>query len=236
MSSIKIPKVQFPTYETVLPWSGRTINYRPYSVSEERILMMAASGNQPDEINKSVIQIIENCCGVEVESLHPIDFEWCYIKLRIAAVSPILEVTYNLGCTETCPESIDINLNLEDVYVEGLNDLTEAGFVKKNGSWILMLNDEVGIQMNDMRESKEDVDLLHSSIKAIFDSDTVVSASELSKTEIEDFIDALPAPMADKISAFFDNQPYTSLDYKVVCPACKKVHTEKVSGIINFFG
>ena len=36
-----LPKLETPTYETIIPSTGRAIEYRPFLVKEEKILMMA---------------------------------------------------------------------------------------------------------------------------------------------------------------------------------------------------
>ena len=56
-----LPKVNTPTYELVLPSSGRKIRYRPFLVREEKILIMALESEDVKQITNAVIEILNNC-------------------------------------------------------------------------------------------------------------------------------------------------------------------------------
>ena len=50
-----LPKISTPTYELVLPSSGKKIKYRPFLVREEKILIMALETEDTKQITQSVI-------------------------------------------------------------------------------------------------------------------------------------------------------------------------------------
>ena len=56
-----LPKINTPTYELVLPSSGKKIKYRPFLVREEKILIMALETEDTKQITQSVIDILGSC-------------------------------------------------------------------------------------------------------------------------------------------------------------------------------
>ena len=45
-----LPKIATPTYELELPSTGQTIQYRPFLVKEEKLLVLALEGEDVKEI------------------------------------------------------------------------------------------------------------------------------------------------------------------------------------------
>ena len=55
-----LPKIEAPTYELVLPSSGRKIRYRPFLVKEEKILVIAMESENMEDITRAVKQVLSN--------------------------------------------------------------------------------------------------------------------------------------------------------------------------------
>ena len=49
-----LPKIATPTYELVLPSSGRKIKFRPFLVKEEKILIIALESEDQKQITNAV--------------------------------------------------------------------------------------------------------------------------------------------------------------------------------------
>ena len=56
-----LPKINTPTYQLVLPSTGKKVNYRPFLVREEKILIMALESEDVKQITNAVIEILNNC-------------------------------------------------------------------------------------------------------------------------------------------------------------------------------
>jgi len=55
-----LPKIDLPTFELKLPSSGKTVMVRPFSVKEEKLLLMAVEAGKADDVITTVKQIINN--------------------------------------------------------------------------------------------------------------------------------------------------------------------------------
>ena len=71
-----LPKINTPTYELVLPSSGKKIKYRPFLVREEKILIMALETEDQKQITRAVIDILSSCIitkGIKLDKLATFD-------------------------------------------------------------------------------------------------------------------------------------------------------------------
>ena len=96
-----LPKISTPTYELVLPSSGRKIKYRPFLVKEEKILIIALESQDQKQIANSVKSILSNCIltrGTKVDKLSTFDIEYLFLNVRGKSVGEQIEVMV------TCPD------------------------------------------------------------------------------------------------------------------------------------
>ena len=53
-----LPKLNVPKYKLKLPSDGRTVNYRPFLVKEEKLLLLATETGEQEEIIGAIKNII----------------------------------------------------------------------------------------------------------------------------------------------------------------------------------
>ena len=56
-----LPQVVLPTYELVIPSSGKKLKYRPFVVKEEKLLLLSLESQDAKEIEKSVKALLKGC-------------------------------------------------------------------------------------------------------------------------------------------------------------------------------
>ena len=96
-----LPKINAPTYELILPSSGRKIKYRPFLVKEEKILIIAMESENMEEIARAMKQVLANCIvtrGIKIEKLSTFDIEYLFLNVRGKSVGETVEVLL------TCPD------------------------------------------------------------------------------------------------------------------------------------
>ena len=62
-----LPRVVTPTYELILPSTGKTYKYRPFLVKEEKVLMMAMESNNEASMISALMDIIDNCVSGDIK-------------------------------------------------------------------------------------------------------------------------------------------------------------------------
>ena len=80
-----LPKIATPTYELELPSTGKTIQYRPFLVKEEKLLVLALESEDIKEITTAIKNVIKACIktrGIKVENLPTFDIEYLFLNIR----------------------------------------------------------------------------------------------------------------------------------------------------------
>ena len=62
-----LPKLNTITYSLKLPSNDKEITFRPFTVEEEKILLMAQESNDNADILRAMRQIINNCVQTEID-------------------------------------------------------------------------------------------------------------------------------------------------------------------------
>lgn len=235
---MKLPKLELPLFETTLPVSGKVVKYRPYTVKEEKIILLATSTGDTDAIELAATQVLENCCSVEVTKLNPTDVEWLFLKLRTVSVGQETTIDFPVTCTTPeCPESIRVKLNLETGLEIRGRELLEGKpeYIRKKDGWMVMFTEDIGI-IFDVTTSlnKNEDEVMWQCFKSLFDKETVITKAETTKEDVMEYLNDLPRPFANKIEYLFLNQPWIVAPIKAKCTLCGKVHEVELTGILDF--
>ena len=81
-----LPKPVRPEYSTTIPSTGKKIKYQPFSVKEEKILILAAESQDMDEISNAIGNVLTRCvtspADFNVEELALFDIEFLFLRAR----------------------------------------------------------------------------------------------------------------------------------------------------------
>ena len=80
-----LPKIATPTYELELPSTGESIQFRPFLVKEEKVLVLALESEDTKQITTAIKAVIKSCVqtkGIKVEALPTFDIEFLFLKYQ----------------------------------------------------------------------------------------------------------------------------------------------------------
>lgn len=234
-----LPILEAPKYTVRLPSSGKTIEYRPFLVREEKILLMAQESESSREMISSMKDIVKACTfnKVDPNELTSYDLEYIFLKLRAKSVGET--TTVKVKC-EKCETFIPVEINLDEI---------QAPIVSPEPVNI-MLNDTVGVTMRHVRvrdlamladEKKSNgdifVDTAIASIHSIFDSNGVYLTDETRKDELVNFVLSLGRSQMKHIEEFITATPKIELVVKFKCtnPECNHENEITLTGVRSFF-
>ena len=230
-----LPKQTAPKYICILPSDGREIEYRPFLVKEQKVLLLAQEQEDDAAMFRAVQDLITNVCeDVKSETLPVIDMEWLFLKIRSKSVGETANI--KLSCTDPkCDGHGEAVVNLDDVEVVG--DQPESK---------IMLNDEIGIEMRYPRvsdvnqvqgkdQATQTLEMLKNSIVTIFDEENVYPTADASTNELNEFVEGLTMQQLEKITAYFDSIPSLQLDVESKCTTCGRELKTTAKGINSFF-
>lgn len=230
-----LPKQSAPKYTCILPSDGREIEYRPFLVKEQKVLLLAQEQEDDAAMFRAVQDLITNVCeDVKSETLPVIDMEWLFLKIRSKSVGETANI--KLSCTDPkCDGTGEAVVNLDDVEVVG--DQPESK---------IMLNDEIGIEMRYPRvsdvnqvqgkdQATQTLEMLKNSIVKIFDEENVYPTADASTNELNEFVEGLTMQQLEKITSYFDSIPSLQLDVESKCTTCGRELKTTAKGINSFF-
>jgi hypothetical protein len=237
-----LPKINTPTYELVLPSTGKKIKYRPFLVREEKILIMAMESESMTEITNAIIQIIGDCIltkDVKVESLATFDIEYLFLNVRAKSVGETVEV--NITCPDDGETQVEMEINVDDIKIKKTRG-------HKN---IIKLDDELSMKLKypsleqfvennfETSESTSDIgqslSMITSCIEMVYNQEESWEASDFSKQELEEFIDQLNTKQFKEIEKFFSTMPKLSHTIMVKNPNTNVESEIVLEGLASFF-
>lgn len=231
-----LPKLDTPKYKMTIPSTGETIEYRPYLVREEKLLMIAMESEDESQMVSATKDIISSCTfeKVDVNNLTTFDVEYLFMVLRSKSVGENVEIAINCDNCEH-PNKYQINIDT-DIQV------------KKGGDKKIQLNQDTGMIMrypsmadyldivnSDRDEIDKIFDILAKSIESVYSGDEIYDASEQSQSELVDFLEHLSSDQYVKVREFLDNAPQAYATAKFKCESCGTDNEVEVKGLRNFF-
>ncbi|MAG26632.1 hypothetical protein CMI47_13915 [Candidatus Pacearchaeota archaeon] len=231
-----LPVLSTPTYELTIPSSGQTVQYRPFLVKEEKILLMANEGGEASEIVRAMKQIIGNCIqnGYNTDNMPLFDVEYIFLKLRSKSVNEFSEVGFR------CPECDEVNrVQIDLSSVEIFTDDAHSNKVElTNDIGLIMKYPQLdSINMNDLQSTDVDTifNVVSSCIDSIYQGEEIHDSGDYTKEEISEFINNLTQEQFLKIQQFFDTMPKLSHTVPYTCNKCEYDEPLVLEGLQNFF-
>jgi len=203
-----LPKIDLPLFETKLLSTGKTVKYRPFTVKEEKILLMAQEAQEPNQVILSMRQIVTNCCeDVNVDELPMFELEYLMMQIRSKSVNNV--ITFNVKDEET-GEDVELEMDIDEIVLH--TDESHSKEIKVNDDMRLMMKyptlDQVGIFLNYEEDPTNTAfDVMISCIDCVVNGDEVASLSEYSIEEIRDFVDTFPGGTVEELKSFFETIP-----------------------------
>lgn len=235
-----LPQISTPTYELELPSTGKSIQYRPFLVREEKLLVLALESEDLKEITTAIKAVIKSCIqtkNIKVESLPTFDIEYLFLNIRGKSVGEDLEV--NVICPDDGETTVPVNINIDDIKVEKKKNHTSKIKIDENimmemkyPSLDQFIKNNFDISGNNMDQS---FDLIASCVDKIYTEEEVWSASDVTKAEIVEFLDQMNSSQFKQIEAFFETMPKLSHRVIVQNPVTMVESEVVLEGLSDFF-
>ena len=233
-----LPKISVPKYKLKLPSDGRPVNFRPFLVKEEKILLLATESGDQSNIVSAIKDIIKECTDItDVEKLATFDIEFVFLQIRTKSVGESVDVSV------TCPDdeetTVSISIPLDEIKVK------KTRGHKKD----LKISDDIAITMGypsletfvsmNFGEEGQGVDqvfdMAASCVESISDANQVYDCSSIPKSELIEFFDQMNSKQFMMIQEFFEKMPKLSHTVKVTNPNTGVENDVVLEGLASFF-
>jgi hypothetical protein len=194
-----------PKYNLKQPSTGNILTYRPFTVKEEKTLVIANQTGSYEDFLSTLSDIIDNCFNLPVPSkkLPIFDLEYFFLKLRSKSIGEILEPTIICPVTN---EKIKITLNLDEIEPI-FNSLHSKNIKISDTMLIKMKYPSVGNFIKDSNTKKDYFDLLVECIDSIETPKELIESDNQPKENIMEFVELLTDKEYRKLLEFFKTSP-----------------------------
>ena len=236
-----LPKIATPTYELELPSTGEKVQYRPFLVKEEKVLVIALESEDTKQITNAIKTVIKNCIltkGIKVEALPTFDIEYLFLNIRGKSVGEEIEV--NVICPDDEETNVSVQIDLDSIKVQ--KDEEHSNKIKVD-STIMMemrypsLDQFIKTNFDFKNDSAMDqsFELISSCIDKIYTEEEVWSASDVTKKELIEFLEQMNSAQFKEIEKFFETMPRLSHKIKVTNPKTQVESEVVLEGLASFF-
>ncbi len=233
-----LPKVIRPEYNTTLPSTGKKIKYQPFSVKEEKILVLAAESQDNDEMGNAIANILANCItsptDLDIHSLSLFDIEYLFLKARAKSAGEKIEV--NVSDPDDEGYTVRHSISIDKIKVERSEEHTD----------LIKLDDTIQVKMKypdlsffvdgiDLTEISSSVNTICRCISSIVIGEDVYNQGDMSETELTEWVESLTSAQFRNIVNFFDTMPRLSHTINLKNTNTGKPFSIKLQGLADFF-
>jgi len=228
-----LPKIDTPVFMIDLPSTKETIRYRPFTVKEEKILLMASQGGEERDITNAVEQILTNCIldDVDIKKLATYEIEYLFLNLRAKSVNNIIELKF---IDDEDEKEYEVTVDLDEIK---LQESTRDNIIEINDTVSLVMKDpsyETIKKTNNKDQDKMLSSIIIDSIDQILVGDDVVLLKDHTKKEQEEFINSFSSKDMRKLEDYFSSMPKLSHDVSYTRDDGTVV-TKTIEGLQSFF-
>jgi len=205
---MSLPKIDLPMGELTLPSTGEKIKYRPFTVKEEKILLVGQQSDDPEMELLSSKQVVNNCLiDKDVDELAMFDLEYVLLYLRARSVNNIIGFTIK---DEDTGEDVELELDIDNVTLEHKEG--HSNEVQINDTYTLFLkyptiNEFQRLVTSDKNDPLLEFLLLISCIDYIASEDEIHYFKDYNEEQINEFMDSLSGKVIKGITDFFQTMP-----------------------------
>ena len=230
-----LPQLASAKYELTLPSTGEKVEYRPFLVKEEKILMIAQSTGEQKDILLAVEQIIDTCTfgKLNVKTLPMFDLEYVFLQLRSKSVGAETEV--QVTCPDDRETKVPVKINLEEIQC-----IKEVGHDNN-----IKLTDTIGVVMDYPRvtsiqfmqdnDAQTAFDIIKDCVRQIYDLENVYDKQDMDSKELDEFLESMSHDQFEKIQEFFNTMPKVKHTVKVKNPNTGVESDVVLEGLSSFF-
>lgn len=224
-------KESMPTYDIFLPVTKKKYKFRPMTVKEEKILLLAQQSRSVKEMGNSLIQILKNCFhGLEnPENLPIADAEKAFLAIRSKSIGE--EANFMLRCPET-GEILNFKLNLEEFSLE--EDKESTNKLKLMDDMVLVMEYPTLKYLSQDDTDDEIKKLFKNCFVELQTKENTITKEEISDKDLEEFYDNMTASQQEKFSKYIQSIPRIkkTLNYTTKDGIGRKID---IFGIDSFF-
>jgi hypothetical protein len=228
------PVNDVPKFNTIVPSTKKKITYRPFTVAEQKGLLMAAESDK-DSMTLAMKSAVDACTfgAINMENIPNFDLEYLFLQIRAKSIGESIELV--LTC-QHCGMKDDYVLNITDVNVKENPDHSKKIMLASNLGLTMCYPTTEQVNYLTLNYNTDTVfDTLLDCIETVFTDEEVTNTADESRESLVEFIDSLTGQQMDMIEHFFKTIPVLKHEFEHNCSKCGKPSLFSMIGLESFF-
>lgn len=232
-----LPKLNTPKYKMKLPSDGRVVNFRPFLVKEEKLLLVATETGGQEGLFEAIKTIIADCTDIDdVEALATFDIEFVFLQIRTKSVGETVSV--NITCPDDNETQVEVDIPLDDIKVRKTRGHKPE--IKLDENVIITMKYpslDTFVEMNFSEDQgvEQVFKMAASCLKTIADTEQVYDCADSTQDELNEFFESLTSSQFKLIQEFFETMPKLAYTLKVTNPNTGVESDVELEGLASFF-
>ena len=241
-----LPKIDVPIYNVKLLSDGKDVKFRPFTVKEEKLFLMANESEDLITIVDTVKQVLNNCVlsDFDIDSLPLFDIEHLFLNIRARSIGEVVNLKYKCNNTvldeeskeKKCGHVVQIDINVLEIQPEIQKEHSnKIEITEKLGIVMKYPNFETLKKFKDATEADSIIKMTVDCINYVYDAEQIYYAKDSNEDDLVEFIESMQSKDLEKIKNFFDTMPKIKKDVDFKCSKCGHEEKIEVEGIQSFF-
>lgn len=224
-------------YEMVIPSSEKVVTYRPYLVKEEKLLLSAFESQDQKQAMRAMVDTVVACVNDDIKTseLATFDVEYMFTQIRSKSVGETS--TLHFKCEdEGCELRTEVDIDLSSLEV-----------TKQDVDNVIQITDDISIELRyptydgfvkNFREGVSEAEfgfmMLEDCMVAIMTEEEHHLVSDVSKKELNEFIDSMTNLQFTKVGEYLKTVPVMKKEVEFKC-TCGHENKVTLEGLQDFF-
>jgi hypothetical protein len=238
-----LPTIATPTYELILPSTGKKIKYRPFLVKEEKILILALESQDQSEITNAVKDVLKKCImtrGIKVDSLPTFDIEYIFLNIRAKSIGESIKVV--VKCPDDGVTEVPVTIYVDEIEVSKPEGHTTDIVLDKTmtlrmkyPSLSQFIESNFDVSMTPEETVEKTFKVIADCMDTVFTAEDAWEAKDYTVKERLAFIEQLNSKQYKDVERFFSTMPKLSHSVEVENPNTGVKNTVVLEGLADFF-
>lgn len=232
-----LPRKVRPEYTTTLS-NGKKVKFMPFSVKEEKVLVLAAETQDVDEVTNAISNVLSNCVtsptDFDVEALPLFDIQLLFLKCRAKSAGEKIKVKITDPSDETY--TVDHEINIDKIQLQTTKDHTDL--VKLNDNTVVKMSYPglkffaEGLSLDGIIDTSKNI---RECISQIVVGDEVFNRADMTDEELDNWVEELTSEDVAKFLEFFNTMPKLTHKITLKNPNTKENFSIVLEGLQDFF-
>jgi len=204
-----LPKLDIPKHKLTVPSTQEEIEYRPFLVKEQKVLMIAQEGGEDKDIATALGDLVKTCTFGSIDpNINPMfDIEYVFLQIRSKSVGDIVEIS--VLCPDDEETRVPVKITLSELQVQISVEHTNEYQLNDDIKMVFrypVLSDLLGLS-GKISDVEKTFMLLLKCVTEIHHGEEIFNRIDITDKELEEFIDSMSGEQFEGILDFYETMP-----------------------------